>query len=172
MREMTGRGARKTRLTISALVWLNFGKLNETCSHEICSTPPGTVLKYGFGFPNLLQPATVLSPIVVVVPAASRSPELYEFFTAAPAASPVTSRMVPLPFVGASSGLKDCIADIELIRKRVIVVVEAGEDVIVLLRSYGGIPGSATPKGLCKGQRAKMVKRRYSAIWSMQTVIT
>lgn len=82
-------------------------------------------------------------PTIVIVPGACQPPSLYVPFTKALEAQSVPTVVVSLPSVGASPGLKDFAADVPLIRQIVTSLLDKEKDVVVLMHSYGGIPGSA-----------------------------
>lgn len=95
------------------------------------------------------------TPTIVIVPAACQPPSLYVPFTKALSAHSILSTVIPTPSVGASPGLKDFSADVTLTRNTVINLIDEAKDVIVLMHSYGGIPGSAALDGLGKSTREK-----------------
>ena len=94
-------------------------------------------------------------PIIVIVPGACQPPPLYVPFAKALETRSLPSSIIPTPSCGASPGLKDFSADVTLIRDTVSKHLDAGKDVVVLMHSYGGIPGSAALKGLGKSERNK-----------------
>ena len=97
----------------------------------------------------------MILPTVVVIPAACQTPSLYVPLTKALSERSIPSSIVPTASVGASPGFKDFSADVALVRDTVNKLLDEGKDVIVLVHSYGGIPGSAALKGLGKRERLK-----------------
>ncbi|KAL6720030.1 hypothetical protein ACLMJK_001951 [Lecanora helva] len=97
-------------------------------------------------------------PVIVIVPAACQPPSLYTPFAKALEASSISWIVVSTPSVGASPGLPDFLPDVAIVRDTVISILDEGRDVVVLMHSYGGIPGSAALRGLGTSERAKMGK--------------
>ena len=62
---------------------------------------------------------------------------------------------VSLPSVGAVPAVNDVTEDIFAIREAVAKLIEQREEVIVVLHSYGGIPGSQALEGLGKKERER-----------------
>ena len=60
-----------------------------------------------------------------------------------------------LPSSGASPPLEDFTQDVEIIRSTVTELVKDNKDVIVVMHSYGGLPGSQALEGLDKATRAE-----------------
>ena len=94
-------------------------------------------------------------PTIVIVPAACQTPAHYRPLASALQTANFTVAVIPLPSVGASPGLKNYDEDVSAIRKVVSSLVDDGAEVIVLMHSYGGLPGSAAMKGLGAKERAK-----------------
>ncbi len=92
-------------------------------------------------------------PTVVIVPAACQPPSLYAPLTKGLEAHSIPTIVVPTPSVGASPGLKDFSEDVALIRSTISELISESKDSIVLMHSYGGLPGSAALKGLGKYTR-------------------
>lgn len=93
-------------------------------------------------------------PIIVIVPAACHTPAHYQPLASALQSAEFTVAVVPLPSVGASPGLKNFDEDAAVIQKVVASFVNDGIEVVMLLHSYGGLPGSAAMKGLGAKERA------------------
>ena len=93
------------------------------------------------------------SPTIVIVPGACQTPAFYAPFAEALQTVSIPSVVVPNPSCGASPSHKDFSADVSLIRKTVTALLDDGEDVVVLMHSYGGFPGSAALKSLGKMER-------------------
>lgn len=62
---------------------------------------------------------------------------------------------VDLPSVGAVPAKYDFTEDVEAIRECAARLVEAGDDTVVVLHSYSGLPGGEALKGLGKAEREK-----------------
>ena len=98
------------------------------------------------------------TPTIVIVPGACQPAPLYVPFTKALDTHSIPSFIVSLPSCGASPSLKDFSADVTLIRDTVDKILNEGKNVIVMMHSYGGIPGSAALKGLGKIERGRAGK--------------
>ena len=96
-----------------------------------------------------------MSPTVVVVPGACQTPLFYHPLADALKKAGFAVEIVATPSVGASPGLKTYDDDVLAVRNITSAIVEKGGDVIVLMHSYGGLPGSAALRGLGKEERAK-----------------
>lgn len=100
-------------------------------------------------------------PTVVIVPGACQPPSLYEPFAKGLEAHSISSIVIPTPSVGAHPGLKDFSDDVTLIRNTVSKLIDEAKDVVVLMHSYGGMPGSAALKGLGKAARGSEQKKNW-----------
>lgn len=106
-------------------------------------------------------------PHIIIIPAACQTSAFYTPLTDALSALGLSaSTIVPLPSVGVNPGVPDFSADVDAIRKTVQSVLDKGTDVVVLMHSYGGLPGSAALKGLGKvagdkGEKAGVVRVIY-----------
>ena len=113
-------------------------------------------------------------PTIVIVPAACQPPSLYAPFASALQAQSFTVAVIATPSVGASPGLKNNFQDIDAVRKVVTSLLDDGNEVIVLMHSYGGIPGSAALNGLGKvgreknGEKGGVVRLIYVASWILR----
>jgi pimeloyl-ACP methyl ester carboxylesterase len=92
-------------------------------------------------------------PIFVCVPGASHSPQVYEPLRAALSSYGYTAVPLALPSVGGNPPTYDFSEDVVAIRNLVTQYVESGADVIVVMHSYGGIPGAEALHGLGKRER-------------------
>ena len=95
-------------------------------------------------------------PTIVIAPAACQTPAHYQPLASALQNASFKAAVIPLPSVGASPGLENFDEDVTAIRNVVNSLVDNGAEVVVLLLSYGGLPGSAA----IKGQGAKSKSRR------------
>lgn len=102
---------------------------------------------------------TMAIPTVVIVPGACQPPSLYAPFAKGLEAHSIPSIVIPTPSVGAYPGLKDFSDDVGLIRDTVSKLIDEAKDFVVLMHSYGGIPGSAALKGLGKSTRGSEQKK-------------
>ena len=98
-------------------------------------------------------------PTVVIVPAACQTPAHYQLLASALLDANFPVAVIPLPSVGASPGLENFDKDVGAIRKVVNSLVDDGNEVVVLLHSYGGLPGSAAMKGLGTNDRLREGKK-------------
>lgn len=96
---------------------------------------------------------------MVIVPGACQPPSLYRPFAKGLEAHSIPSIVIPTPSVGACPALKDFSDDVTLIRNTVSKLIDEAKDVVVLMHSYGGIPGSAALKGLGKAARESEQKK-------------
>ena len=99
------------------------------------------------------------NPTIIIVPAACQTPAHYQPLASALQAANFTVAVIPLPSVGASPGLKSFDEDVAAVHKVVSSLVDDGDEVVVLMHSYGGLPGSAAMKGLGAKERAKDGKK-------------
>lgn len=98
-------------------------------------------------------------PVIVIVPAACQTPAHYQPLASALLNASFPVAVIPLPSVGASPGLKTFDEDVAAIRKVVNSFGDDGKEVVVLLHSYGGLPGSAAVKGLGRKDRLRDGKK-------------
>ena len=93
-------------------------------------------------------------PTIVIVPAACQTPAHYQPFALALQNTNFTVAVVSLPSVGASPALQTFDEDVAAVRNVVSGLVDDGAEVLVLMHSYGGLPGSAAMRGLGASERA------------------
>src|SRR5450432_443736 len=93
-------------------------------------------------------------PVFVLVPSGTQTPKCYDPLLAALATSGYSGTAVSLPSVDAHPPVYDFTEDVEAIREATSKFVEQGKDVVVL-HSYGGLPGSEALKVLGKTERTK-----------------
>ena len=124
--------------------------------------------------PLHLSTPTMPLPAIVIVPAACQTPAHYQPLATALQNANFTTAVIPLPSVGASPGLTSFDEDVAAVRNVISSFVDDGAEVVVLLHSYGGLPGSAALRGLGVDERAKDgkeggVKRLvYVASWALR----
>jgi hypothetical protein len=100
-------------------------------------------------------------PTIVLIPGAWHSPSHYTTLHShlQTAGYPTTSSR--LPSVGSTDPLAATTAqDASFIREQMLLpLLNQGKDILLVLHSYGGLPGSAAAKGLSKSERAKDGKK-------------
>lgn len=92
-------------------------------------------------------------PIFLCIPGASHSPRVYEPLKAALLCYGYTVVPLGLPSVGGKPPTYDFTEDVAAIRNMATHLVESGNDVIVVMHSYGGLPGGEALQGLGKRER-------------------
>jgi len=65
----------------------------------------------------------------------------------------ISVSLCPLPSAGASPPHEDMSEDVAAIRKCLTELVSNGKEVVLVVHSYTGLPGSEAPKGLEKKER-------------------
>lgn len=98
-------------------------------------------------------------PTVVFVPGAWHNSEGFEAVAALLKAAGYGYRGLHLPSVTSNGPFIQSNEDAVFVLQAVTELVEAGEDVVIVMHSYGGIPGSSGAKGLSKEDRAKEGKQ-------------
>ena len=94
-------------------------------------------------------------PHILLTVGAWHTPEAWEPVQSRLKAAGFESTAIPMPSVGASPSHYDMTEDVAAIRAATTSLVEQGKDVVVVLHSYGGQPGSEAMKGLGKVERAE-----------------
>jgi hypothetical protein len=92
-------------------------------------------------------------PVFVCVPGASHSHLIYEPLRAALSFHGYTAYPLALPSVGGNPPTYDFTEDVRAIRNICSDLADAGEDVILVMHAYGGLPGGEALYGLGKGER-------------------
>lgn len=85
-------------------------------------------------------------PTFVFIPGAWHGPECYDAPAAILKKKGYGTKYVHLASVGANPPLQDFSADVESVRIAVEEVLAAGQDVVLVIHSYGGVPGSEAMK--------------------------
>jgi pimeloyl-ACP methyl ester carboxylesterase len=93
-------------------------------------------------------------PSIVIVPGAWHSPAHYARLAALLQGSGYPCVTVALPSVSDSPPPQAFEADVSAVRNALFGFVNDGRDVIAILHSYGGIPGSEAMRGLAKTERS------------------
>lgn len=94
-------------------------------------------------------------PAIVFVPGAWHSPSCFGQVMDRLQAAGYETKGAALALVGAPEPLKDLQPDIRSIRATVQPLVDQGKDVLIVMHSYGGIPGGEAVQGLDKVTRQK-----------------
>ncbi|KAI9655558.1 MAG: hypothetical protein M1821_005351 [Bathelium mastoideum] len=95
-------------------------------------------------------------PTIVIVHAATQPPPLYQPLSQALQQAGFSVEVIDYPSVGDHvPKMEDNREDIAAVRATVSSLVEAERDVLLLMHSYGGIPGTGALEGLSKSQRQK-----------------
>lgn len=96
---------------------------------------------------------------VVFVPGAWHSPDAFKDVGAQLEKSGYRARYVDLVSVGASPALKDFSADVKAVRSVIKPEVDEERNVVVVVHSYGGLPGNEAVKDLDLDSRKKAGKK-------------
>ena len=94
-------------------------------------------------------------PVFVCVPGASHSHLIYEPLRAALAYHGYTAYPLALPSVGGNPPTYDFAEDVRAIRNICAELADSGQDVILVMHAYGGLPGGEALWGLGRGERAQ-----------------
>lgn len=94
-------------------------------------------------------------PIFVCLPGASHSQVIYEPLKAELSFSGYIVIPVALPSVGGNPVTYDFTEDVQTVRNLVIELVEGGNDVILVMHGYSGLPGAEALQGLGKVERQR-----------------
>ncbi|KAL6718755.1 hypothetical protein ACLMJK_002989 [Lecanora helva] len=105
---------------------------------------------------------TLTKPTVVFIPGAWLGQQTYNDFISFLEESSFPTKYISYPSLNPSNNaITDAAADTESILENAFLpLIEAeGKDVVVIMHSYGGVPGSAAAKGLGKHTRSREGKR-------------
>jgi pimeloyl-ACP methyl ester carboxylesterase len=94
-------------------------------------------------------------PVFVCVPGASHSHLIYEPLRAALAYYGYTAYPLALPSVGGNPPTYDFTEDVRAIRNICAELADSGQDVILVMHAYGGLPGGEALWGLGRDERAQ-----------------
>ena len=100
--------------------------------------------------------ASATKPTILLVPGAWHSPACFSTISEKLQAHNYQTVPVTTPSVGTSAPFS---ADVAAIRAAITSAADAGEDVMLFMHSYGGVPGSNAVEGLRKEDRAKQGKK-------------
>ena len=94
-------------------------------------------------------------PVIAIVPGAWHTPAHFTPFCQCLKQQGYESVVRQLPSVGSEHPeQQDVAADVAFIREQVLEpLLQAGQDIVLLSHSYGGIPGGASATGLSKQER-------------------
>jgi pimeloyl-ACP methyl ester carboxylesterase len=95
---------------------------------------------------------------VVLVPGAWHPASAFSPLTKALEADGLEVVPVDLVSVGADPPLSDFKPDVTRIASKLTELADAGKDIILLMHSYGGVPGSSATEGIVKSVREKAGK--------------
>lgn len=100
-------------------------------------------------------------PTIVLVPGAWHSPSHYELLLALLREAGFVTKSQRLPSVGSEEPSKQsAAADAAFVRQELLQPeLDQGNEVILMMHSYGGCPGAAAAKGLSKNERAAEGKK-------------
>lgn len=98
---------------------------------------------------------TATKPTFIFVPGAWHCATKFEPVTSKLEALGYPTKSVQLPCYGAEPPLSDFHPDVAAIRQEIEKSVDAGEDVVLFMHSYGGIVGCEACRGLGKAAREK-----------------
>lgn len=101
-------------------------------------------------------------PTIVLVGGAWHEAHLYNPLTFALRDAGYTVSVPALPTVG--GGQDDFSEDISVVREAVVSATEAGNDVVVLMHSYGGVIGSEAVQGLTRLDRSREDSKKGSVV--------
>ena len=103
-----------------------------------------------------IAPST--STTIVCIPGAWNTAQSYEKVIPLLEKHGYKCRALTLPSAGGSGPLTH-VDDAEHIQRELTELVDQGEDVIIAMHSYGGIPGTESAKGFSKAEREKEGKK-------------
>jgi len=112
-----------------------------------------------------------MRPHIALIPGAWHSGDAYDTLLPFLHSQGYETTALTLPSVGAEPPLTSLYPEIEYIRGKIVPLLEKGQDVVVVMHSYGGFAGSAALHGLSKAEREKegqtggVVSLVYLAAW-------
>lgn len=92
-------------------------------------------------------------PHIVLIPGALHTSEAYHLIVPLLSKAGYEATALTLPSVGAEPPIKSLDPEIAHVRNTVIPLIEKGEDVVVVMHSYGGAAGGTSLRGLSKAER-------------------
>ena len=118
--------------------------------------------------------SAVVKPTVVFVPGAFHTPSHFQDFSEFLQKSSYPSVAVALPSIGGQASTANLDDDVGAIRSVLTQLVEDEKDVILVVHSYGGVPGCQTVRGLEKstlmkeGQKGGVVQVLFIAAFVLE----
>ena len=109
--------------------------------------------------PLLYPTMTSARPVLLILPGGSQNPTHYGYLAhlLQSAGYPTSSALFPSAGNTGKIGSQD---DADFFRDRLILpYIDQGQDVILIMHSYSGLPGSAAALGLSKAERAAQGKK-------------
>lgn len=103
-------------------------------------------------------------PSILLIPGATGLPDHYDAFFKVIAARGYEIRGLHLPSVCLKTETREgppptMYDDAAFIAKNVESLADEGKDVLIIMHSYGGVPGTESVKGLSKSERQKQGKK-------------
>ena len=95
-----------------------------------------------------------MKPHIVLIPGAWHAGACYDFIVPLLQDAGYATTALTLPSVGAEPPLTSTDQDAAVVHSAVSDLADAGRDVVVVMHSYGAVPGSDGVKGLSKKERA------------------
>lgn len=97
----------------------------------------------------------ISNPTFVLIPGAWHSPSHFSELNSRLHQARYPTFSLPLPSLNpAKPQSADLVTDVTFIREKLLLpLLDQGEDVVLVMHSYGGVPGSAAAKGLSKMER-------------------
>ena len=113
---------------------------------------------------QVLDPQTrswISRPTIILVHGSWQSPEIFTFLIPRLEKAGYSVFAPSLPSSGANPPLKNFDEDVKVIRSTVKSVLDTGKDVVIVMHSYGAIPGCEALKGL-KDEGGPQAQGRYN----------
>ena len=108
------------------------------------------------------QPRLWISrPTIILVHGSWQSPEVFTFLISRLEKAGYSVFAPSLPSSGANPPLKNFDEDVKVIRSTIKSVLDAGKDVVIVMHSYGAIPGCEALKGL-KDEGVPLAQGRHN----------
>lgn len=114
-----------------------------------------------------------MKPHIVLIPGAWHSGDAYDTFLPFLHSHGYETTALTLPSVGAEPPLTSLEPEIEYIRGQIVPLLDHGQDVVVVMHSYGGFAGSSALQGLSKAEREQqeqsggVISLVYLAAWML-----
>jgi pimeloyl-ACP methyl ester carboxylesterase len=102
--------------------------------------------------------ASTQKPTIVVVPGSFSIPPFYDIFVSQLSAHNYNVQVVSLPSVGGKTAT-NMTDDANAIQAMTTKIADEGKDIVLVMHSYGGIPGTESAHGLAKKDREATGKK-------------